>query len=120
MPFFNAPRYLHNKTQIRKVDEIFGPIKESVSSLNFACVLYLCCYLSLINFVIYFTSGMIFLSCSILSINIMVSGFSCSEQVIYVQKKVVDITIIQSLFICSGLGFVWVVADGFVWMKLPI
>ena len=63
---------------------------------------------------------MIFLSCSILSINIMVSGFSGSEQVIYVQKKVVDIIIIQSLFICSGLRFVWVVADGFVWMKLPI
>jgi H/ACA ribonucleoprotein complex subunit 1 len=39
MPFFNAPRYLHNKTQIRKVDEIFGPINESVSSLLFISVL---------------------------------------------------------------------------------
>ena len=32
IPFFNAPIYLHNKTQIGKVDEIFGPINESVSS----------------------------------------------------------------------------------------
>lgn len=33
IPFFNAPIYLHNKTQIGKVDEIFGPINESVSSV---------------------------------------------------------------------------------------
>lgn len=33
IPFFNAPIYLQNKTQIGKVDEIFGPINESVSSL---------------------------------------------------------------------------------------
>lgn len=26
VPYFNAPIYLHNKTQIGKVDEIFGPI----------------------------------------------------------------------------------------------
>lgn len=31
IPFFNAPIYLQNKTQIGKVDEIFGPINESVS-----------------------------------------------------------------------------------------
>ncbi|KAA8516264.1 hypothetical protein F0562_016557 [Nyssa sinensis] len=29
VPFFNAPIYLQNKTQIGKVDEIFGPINES-------------------------------------------------------------------------------------------
>lgn len=33
IPYFNAPIYLQNKTQIGKVDEIFGPINESVSSL---------------------------------------------------------------------------------------
>ncbi|KAJ0078505.1 hypothetical protein Patl1_22939 [Pistacia atlantica] len=32
IPFFNAPIYLQNKTQIGKVDEIFGPINESVST----------------------------------------------------------------------------------------
>jgi H/ACA ribonucleoprotein complex subunit 1 len=32
VPYFNAPIYLQNKTQIGKVDEIFGPINESVSS----------------------------------------------------------------------------------------
>lgn len=31
IPYFNAPIYLSNKTQIGKVDEIFGPINESVS-----------------------------------------------------------------------------------------
>lgn len=31
IPYFNAPIYLQNKTQIGKVDEIFGPINESVS-----------------------------------------------------------------------------------------
>lgn len=31
IPFFNAPIYLQNMTQIGKVDEIFGPINESVS-----------------------------------------------------------------------------------------
>lgn len=30
IPYFNAPIYLENKTQIGKVDEIFGPINESV------------------------------------------------------------------------------------------
>ena len=30
IPFFNAPIYLKNMTQIGKVDEIFGPINESV------------------------------------------------------------------------------------------
>lgn len=32
IPYFNAPIYLQNKTQIGKVDEIFGAINESVSS----------------------------------------------------------------------------------------
>jgi H/ACA ribonucleoprotein complex subunit 1 len=32
VPYFNAPIYLQNKTQIGKVDEIFGPINESVSA----------------------------------------------------------------------------------------
>lgn len=32
VPYFNAPIYLKNMTQIGKVDEIFGPINESVSS----------------------------------------------------------------------------------------
>ncbi|KAJ8448566.1 LOW QUALITY PROTEIN: hypothetical protein Cgig2_012210 [Carnegiea gigantea] len=31
IPYFNAPIYLENKTQIGKVEEIFGPINESVS-----------------------------------------------------------------------------------------
>lgn len=31
IPHFNAPIYLQNKTQIGRVDEIFGPINESVS-----------------------------------------------------------------------------------------
>ncbi len=30
VPYFNAPVYLQNKTQIGKVDEIFGPINEVV------------------------------------------------------------------------------------------
>jgi H/ACA ribonucleoprotein complex subunit 1 len=30
--YFNAPIYLQNKTQIGKVEEIFGPINESVST----------------------------------------------------------------------------------------
>lgn len=34
IPYFNAPIYLQNKTQIGKVDEIFGPINESVSSFT--------------------------------------------------------------------------------------
>jgi hypothetical protein len=38
IPFFNAPIYLQNKTQIGKVDEIFGPINESVCSLVCLCV----------------------------------------------------------------------------------
>lgn len=33
IPYFNAPIYLQNKTQIGKVDEIFGAINESVSLL---------------------------------------------------------------------------------------
>ena len=34
IPYFNAPIYLQNMTQIGKVDEIFGPINESVSQLS--------------------------------------------------------------------------------------
>lgn len=34
IPYFNAPIYLQNKTQIGKVDEIFGPINESVSRIS--------------------------------------------------------------------------------------
>ncbi|XAR70066.1 hypothetical protein NMG60_11001892 [Bertholletia excelsa] len=34
IPFFNAPIYLQNKTQIGKVDEIFGPINESYFSIK--------------------------------------------------------------------------------------
>jgi H/ACA ribonucleoprotein complex subunit 1 len=41
IPFFNAPIYLQNKTQIGKVDEIFGPINESVSSIVCLCIA--CC-----------------------------------------------------------------------------
>lgn len=31
IPYFNAPIYLENKSQIGKVDDIFGPINEFVS-----------------------------------------------------------------------------------------
>ncbi|KAK2362145.1 hypothetical protein P8452_65780 [Trifolium repens] len=34
IPFFNAPIYLQNITQIGKVDEIFGPINESFFSIK--------------------------------------------------------------------------------------
>ncbi|XP_044500071.1 putative H/ACA ribonucleoprotein complex subunit 1-like protein 1 [Mangifera indica] len=34
IPFFNAPIYLQNKTQIGKVDEICGPINESYFSIK--------------------------------------------------------------------------------------
>ncbi|KAL0346336.1 UNVERIFIED_CONTAM: putative H/ACA ribonucleoprotein complex subunit-like protein 1 [Sesamum radiatum] len=34
IPYFNAPIYLANKTQIGKVDEIFGPINESFFSIK--------------------------------------------------------------------------------------
>ena len=30
VPYFNAPIYLENKTQVGKVDDIFGPINERV------------------------------------------------------------------------------------------
>ncbi|KAL8147147.1 H/ACA ribonucleoprotein complex subunit 1-like protein 2 [Apium graveolens] len=36
IPYFNAPIYLQNKTQIGKVDEIFGPINESFFSIKMA------------------------------------------------------------------------------------
>ncbi|XP_047322530.1 H/ACA ribonucleoprotein complex subunit 1-like protein 2 [Impatiens glandulifera] len=34
IPYFNAPIYLQNMTQIGKVDEIFGPINESLFSIK--------------------------------------------------------------------------------------
>eukprot|EP00850_Spirogloea_muscicola_P000530 SM000002S05610 [mRNA] locus=s2:1142530:1144728:- [translate_table: standard] len=34
VPYFNAPIYLENKTQIGKVEEIFGPINESYFSVK--------------------------------------------------------------------------------------
>ncbi|PWZ26430.1 putative H/ACA ribonucleoprotein complex subunit 1-like protein 1 [Zea mays] len=34
VPYFNAPIYLQNKTQIGKVEEIFGPINESYFSVK--------------------------------------------------------------------------------------
>ncbi|KAF9591187.1 hypothetical protein IFM89_002842, partial [Coptis chinensis] len=34
IPYFNAPIYLQNKTHIGKVDEIFGPINESLFSVK--------------------------------------------------------------------------------------
>lgn len=42
VPYFNAPIYLKNKTQIGKVDEIFGPINESVSPFDLCIYLILC------------------------------------------------------------------------------
>ena len=35
IPKFNSPIYLQNKQQVGKVDEIFGPINEVVSTLDF-------------------------------------------------------------------------------------
>ncbi|GJP52658.1 hypothetical protein CLOM_g11756 [Closterium sp. NIES-68] len=34
VPYFNAPIYLENKTQIGKVEEIFGPINEAYFSIK--------------------------------------------------------------------------------------
>ncbi|KAH9317294.1 hypothetical protein KI387_019063, partial [Taxus chinensis] len=34
VPYFNAPIFLQNKTQIGKVDEIFGPINEAYFSVK--------------------------------------------------------------------------------------
>lgn len=31
VPYFNAPIYLENKSQIGKIDEIFGPMNDYVS-----------------------------------------------------------------------------------------
>lgn len=63
IPFFNAPIYLQNKTQIGKVDEIFGPINESVSSIVCLCV---ACCLYFVPFCFRFWSVTWF-SCSICS-----------------------------------------------------
>lgn len=43
IPYFNAPIYLQNKTQIGKVDEIFGPINESVSTQRSPSFSFSCC-----------------------------------------------------------------------------
>ena len=44
IPFFNAPIYLQNMTQIGKVDEIFGPINEAVGfSLFFFYPVFVTC-----------------------------------------------------------------------------
>lgn len=37
IPYFNAPVYLENKSQIGKVDDIFGPMTDFVSLLK-ACI----------------------------------------------------------------------------------
>lgn len=34
VPYFNAPIYLENKSQIGKIDEIFGPMNDFVSSVH--------------------------------------------------------------------------------------
>ncbi|KAH9541360.1 hypothetical protein CY35_14G059400 [Sphagnum magellanicum] len=34
IPYFNAPIYLENKTQIGKVKKIFGPINEAMFSIK--------------------------------------------------------------------------------------
>ncbi|XP_024365056.1 H/ACA ribonucleoprotein complex subunit 1-like protein 2 [Physcomitrium patens] len=34
IPYFNAPIYLENKTQVGKVEEIFGPINEAMFSVK--------------------------------------------------------------------------------------
>ena len=31
IPYFNAPIFLENKTQVGKIEEIFGPINKAVS-----------------------------------------------------------------------------------------
>lgn len=50
VPFFNAPIYLKNMTQIGKVDEIFGPINEAVGFSHFLFV----CFNMLVASVIFF------------------------------------------------------------------
>lgn len=37
VPHFNAPAYLENKTQIGKVDEVFGPTTKVVSYFSCMC-----------------------------------------------------------------------------------
>ena len=34
VPYFNAPVYLENKSQIGKIDEIFGPMNEYVRQIE--------------------------------------------------------------------------------------
>ena len=35
IPYFNAPLYFENKQQVGKVDEIFGPINDFVSFVDY-------------------------------------------------------------------------------------
>ena len=39
IPKFNSPMYFENKTEIGKIDEIFGPINEVVSPFFLRCFL---------------------------------------------------------------------------------
>ena len=41
VPYFNAPIYLENKSQIGKVDEIFGPMQDYVSFLALSLLVYI-------------------------------------------------------------------------------
>ena len=36
MPYFNGPIFLENKTQVGKVEEIFGPINASMFTIKMA------------------------------------------------------------------------------------
>ena len=38
MPYFNAPIFLQNKTQIGKIEEIFGCINDGVSLARLPCL----------------------------------------------------------------------------------
>ena len=45
VPYFNAPIYLENKSQIGKVDEIFGPMTDFISFSNVHYLKVFCCNL---------------------------------------------------------------------------
>lgn len=44
IPYFNAPVYLENKSQIGKVDDIFGPMTDFVSLINWIRREYIICF----------------------------------------------------------------------------
>jgi len=50
IPYFNAPIYLENKTQIGRVDEILGPINQVVPKIEIP-VRFLC------TFVVFYGKG---------------------------------------------------------------